>query len=45
MLGGTVDKEFIMVEDVAELAWIFAAVLTNALTGRSRRVNYRWNMS
>lgn len=45
MLGGTVDKEFTTVEDVAEVAWIFAAFPTNALTGQSLTVSHGWNMS
>jgi 3-hydroxybutyrate dehydrogenase len=32
MLGGTVDKEFTTIEDVAEIALLFAAFPINALT-------------
>ena len=44
MLGGTVDKEFTTIEDVAEAAYIFAAVPTNALTGQSLVVSHGWFM-
>ncbi|MBD1548917.1 3-hydroxybutyrate dehydrogenase [Roseibium aggregatum] len=44
MLGGTVDHEFTTVEDVAEVAHIFAAFPTNALTGQSLVVSHGWFM-
>jgi 3-hydroxybutyrate dehydrogenase len=44
MLGGTVDKEFTTVEDVAEVAFLFAAFPTNALTGQSLIVSHGWFM-
>ena len=44
MLGGTVDKEFTTVEDVAEVALLFAAFPTNALTGQSLIVSHGWFM-
>ena len=45
MLGGTVDTEFTTVEDVAEIAWLFAAFPTNALTGQSLNVSHGWSMT
>lgn len=45
MLGDTVDKEFTTVEDVAEVAWVFAAFPTNALTGQSLNVSHGWSMT
>ncbi|WP_233193048.1 3-hydroxybutyrate dehydrogenase [Acidimangrovimonas sediminis] len=45
MLGDTVDQEFTTVEDVAELAWVFAAFPTNALTGQSVVVSHGWYMN
>jgi len=44
MLGGTVDQEFTTVEDVAEVAYTFAAFPTNALTGQSLVVSHGWFM-
>ncbi|MGJ8609518.1 MAG: 3-hydroxybutyrate dehydrogenase [Octadecabacter sp.] len=44
MLGATVDGEFTTVEDVAEVAHIFAAFPTNALTGQSMIVSHGWFM-
>ena len=44
MLGGTVDKEFTTVEDVAEIAFLFAAFPTAALTGQSLVVRHGWYM-
>ncbi len=44
MLGGTVDHEFTTVEDVAEVAHMFAAFPTNALTGQSLIVSHGWFM-
>lgn len=44
MLGGTVDGEFTTVEDVAEVAHLFAAFPTNALTGQSLIVSHGWFM-
>ncbi len=45
MLGDTVDKEFTTIEDVAEIALLFAAFPTNALTGQSLVVSHGWNMN
>lgn len=45
MLGGTVDKEFTTLEDIAELAFIFAAFPTNALTGQSVVASHGWYMN
>jgi 3-hydroxybutyrate dehydrogenase len=44
MLGGTVDGEFTTIEDVAEVAYLFAAFPTNALTGQSLVVSHGWFM-
>jgi 3-hydroxybutyrate dehydrogenase len=44
MLKGTVDHEFTTVEDVAEIAFTFAAFKTNALTGQSLVVSHGWFM-
>jgi len=44
MLGGTVDKEFTTIEDVAEVTHFFAAFPTNALTGQSMIVSHGWFM-
>lgn len=44
MLGDTVDKEFTTVEDVAEVALLFASFPTNALTGQSLVVSHGWRM-
>ncbi|SLN63224.1 3-hydroxybutyrate dehydrogenase [Oceanibacterium hippocampi] len=44
MLGETVDKEFTTIEDVAEVALLFAAFPTNALTGQSLVVSHGWHM-
>jgi 3-hydroxybutyrate dehydrogenase len=44
MLGGTVDGEFTTVEDVAEIALLFAAFPNNALTGQSLIVSHGWFM-
>lgn len=45
MLGETVDKEFTTVEDVAEVAWMFAAFPSKALTGQSLNVSHGWSMT
>ena len=45
MLGETVDTEFTTVEDVAEIAHVFAAFPTNALTGQSMVVSHGWYMN
>ncbi|WP_265516463.1 3-hydroxybutyrate dehydrogenase [Nitratireductor luteus] len=45
MLGETVDKTFTTIEDVAEVALLFAAFQTNALTGQSMVVSHGWNMN
>lgn len=44
MLGRTVDKQFTTIEDVAEVALLFAAFPTNALTGQSLVVSHGWFM-
>ena len=44
MLKDTVDGEFTTVEDVAEVALLFAAFPTNALTGQSLIVSHGWSM-
>jgi len=44
MLGKTVDGEFTTIEDVAEVALMFAAFPSNALTGQSLIVSHGWNM-
>jgi 3-hydroxybutyrate dehydrogenase len=45
MLGETVDKEFTMVSDIAEVALLLAAFKTNALTGESIIVSHGWHMN
>ena len=45
MLGNTVDQEFTTIEDVAEVAHLFAAFPTNALTGQSLVVSHGWYMN
>ncbi len=45
MLSGTVDQEFTTVEDIAELAFLFAAFPTNALTGQSLVASHGWYMN
>jgi 3-hydroxybutyrate dehydrogenase len=44
MLRETVDGEFTTVEDVAQLALMFAAFPSNALTGQSLVVSHGWYM-
>jgi 3-hydroxybutyrate dehydrogenase len=44
MLGETVDKKFTTIEDVAEVALLFAAFPTNALTGQALVVSHGWHM-
>ncbi len=44
MLGETVDKQFTTIEDVAEIAHLFAAFPSNALTGQSLVVSHGWFM-
>jgi 3-hydroxybutyrate dehydrogenase len=44
MLKETVDGEFTTVEDVAEVALLFAAFPSNALTGQSMVVSHGWFM-
>jgi 3-hydroxybutyrate dehydrogenase len=44
MLKETVDGEFTTVQDVAELAVLFAAFPSNALTGQSVVVSHGWFM-
>ncbi|MCA8867916.1 MAG: 3-hydroxybutyrate dehydrogenase [Rhodobacteraceae bacterium] len=45
MLGNTVDQKFTTIEDVAEVAHLFAAFPTNALTGQSLVVSHGWYMN
>ncbi|MGR3563065.1 MAG: 3-hydroxybutyrate dehydrogenase [Heliomarina sp.] len=45
MLGETVDQDFTTIEDVAEVAHVFAAFPTNALTGQSLVVSHGWYMN
>lgn len=45
MLGETVDHTFTTIEDVAELALLFASFPTNALTGQSVVVSHGWYMN
>jgi 3-hydroxybutyrate dehydrogenase len=44
MLGETIDHTFTTIEDVAEVALLFAAFPTNALTGQSLVVSHGWCM-
>jgi len=44
MLKETVDGEFTTVEDVAEVALMFAGFNSNALTGQSMIVSHGWSM-
>src|ERR1700674_996028 len=44
MLRDTVDSEFTTIEDVAEVALLFAAFPSNALTGQSLVVSHGWFM-
>jgi len=44
MLKETVDGEFTTLDDVAEIALLFAAFPTNALTGQSLIVSHGWHM-
>ena len=44
MLKDTVDGEFTTLADVAEVALLFAAFPTNALTGQALNVSHGWNM-
>jgi 3-hydroxybutyrate dehydrogenase len=44
MLKDTVDGEFTTLDDVAEVALMFAAFPTNALTGQSLVVSHGWSM-
>jgi 3-hydroxybutyrate dehydrogenase len=45
MLGETVDKQFTMISDVADVALTLAAFQTNALTGESIIVSHGWHMN
>ncbi|MFT3730385.1 MAG: 3-hydroxybutyrate dehydrogenase [Hyphomicrobium sp.] len=45
MLGETVDKQFTMVTDIAEVALFLAAFPTTALTGESIIVSHGWHMN
>jgi 3-hydroxybutyrate dehydrogenase len=44
MLKDTVDGEFTTLDDVAEVALLFASFPTNALTGQSLVVSHGWFM-
>ncbi len=44
MLGNTVDQQFTTIEDVAEVALLFAGFESNALTGQSLVVSHGWYM-
>jgi len=44
MLKGTVDGEFTTIEDVAELALLYATFPSNALTGQSLVISHGWFM-
>ena len=44
MLKDTVDGEFTTVQDVAEVALLFASFPSNALTGQSLVVSHGWSM-
>ena len=44
MLKETVDGEFTTVQDVAEVALLFASFGSNALTGQSLVVSHGWFM-
>ena len=44
MLKDTVDGEFTTVDDVAQVALLFAAFPSNALTGQSLVVSHGWFM-
>lgn len=45
MLGGTVDKQFTTMQDVADVAVFLAGFPTNALTGQSVLVSHGWFMN
>ncbi len=45
MLGGTVDKQFTTMQDVADVAVFLASFDTNALTGQSIVVSHGWFMN
>jgi 3-hydroxybutyrate dehydrogenase len=45
MLGDTVDGEFTTIDDVAEVALLFAGFETNALNGQSLVVSHGWYMN
>ena len=44
MLGNTVDHQFTTIEDVAEVALLFASFPSNALTGQSLLASHGWMM-
>jgi 3-hydroxybutyrate dehydrogenase len=44
MLKETVDGEFTTVQEVAEVAVLFAGFESNALTGQSLVVSHGWSM-
>ena len=44
MLKDTVDGEFTTLQDVAEIALLFASFPSNALTGQSLVVSHGWFM-
>jgi 3-hydroxybutyrate dehydrogenase len=45
MLSETVDGQFTLVEDIAEVALMLAAFKTNALTGESIIVSHGWHLN
>lgn len=45
MLGGTVDKQFTTMQDVADVAAFLAGFQSNALTGQSILVSHGWFMN
>jgi 3-hydroxybutyrate dehydrogenase len=45
MLGETIDKQFTIIADVAEVALTLAAFPSNALTGESIIVSHGWHMN
>lgn len=45
MLGGTVDKEFTLATDIAEVALFLATFPTNVLTGQSIVASHGWYMN
>jgi 3-hydroxybutyrate dehydrogenase len=45
MLGQTVDQQFTTIDDVANVALLFASFESNALTGQSLMVSHGWHMA